>query len=88
MVVLCAFLIEIPPHYYPSPARFSTGWYAVRVTSLLSSSIVLVVLLYEITALYGGSLLAAVLRQRREREARLMTGTPSQHRSRTRSSSR
>ncbi len=73
MVVLCAYLIEIPPHYYPSPERFSTGWYAVRVTSLISSSIVLVVLLYEITALYGG-LLAAVLRQRREREARLMTG--------------
>ena len=41
--------------------------------SLLSSSIVLIVLLYEITALYGG-LLGAVLRQRREREARLMTG--------------
>src|SRR3954466_4825001 len=73
MVVLCAYLIEIPPHYFPFPARFSTGWYAVRVTSLLSSSIVLVVLLYEITALYGG-LLGAVLRQRREREARLMTG--------------
>jgi signal transduction histidine kinase len=73
MVVLCAFLIEIPPHYYPFPARFSTGWYAVRITSLISSSIVLVVLLYEITALYGG-LLSAVLRQRREREARLMTG--------------
>lgn len=73
MVVLCAYLIEIPPHYFPSPARFSTGWYAVRLTSLISSSIVLVVLLYEITALYG-ELLAAVLRQRREREARLMTG--------------
>jgi signal transduction histidine kinase len=73
MVVVCAYLIEIPPHYFPYPARFSTGWYAVRVTSLLSSSIVLVVLLYEITALYGG-LLDAVLRQRREREARLMTG--------------
>ena len=73
MVVLCAYLIEIPPHYFPFPARFSTGWYAVRVTSLLSSSIVLVVLLYEITALYGG-LLGAVLRQKREREARLMTG--------------
>jgi len=73
MVVLCAYLIEIPPQYYPVMARFSTGWYAVRVTSLLSSSIVLIVLLYEITALYGG-LLAAVLRQRREREARLMTG--------------
>ena len=73
MVVLCAYLIEIPPQYYPVMARFSTGWYAVRVTSLLSSTIVLVVLLYEITALYGG-LLRAVLRQRREREARLMTG--------------
>jgi signal transduction histidine kinase len=73
MVVLCAYLIEIPPHYYPFPARFSTGWYAVRITSLISSSILLVVLLYEITALYGG-LLGAVLRQRREREARLMTG--------------
>jgi signal transduction histidine kinase len=73
MVVLSAYIIEIPPHYYPFPARFSTGWYAVRVTSLLSSSIVLVVLLYEITALYG-SLLGAVRRQHREREARLMTG--------------
>ena len=73
MVVLCAYLIEIPPHYFPFPARFSTGWYAVRVTSLLSSSIVLIVLLYEITALYG-ELLRAVVRQRREREARLMTG--------------
>lgn len=73
MVVLCAYLIEIPPHYYPSPARFSTGWYAVRVTSLISSSIVLVVLLYEITALYRG-LLDAVLREGRERDARLMTG--------------
>ena len=73
MVVLCAYLIEIPPHYYPFPARFSTGWYAVRITSLLSSSIVLVVLLYEITALYGG-LLDAVLQQRRERRARLLTG--------------
>src|SRR5688572_7713668 len=73
MVVLCAYIVEIPPHYYPFPARFSTGWYAVRITSLLSSSILLVVLLCEITTLYGG-LLAAVLSQRREREARLMTG--------------
>jgi len=73
MVVLCAYLIEIPPHYYPFPARFSTGWYAVRITSLISSSIVLVVLLHEITSMYGG-LLKAVLNQRREREARLMTG--------------
>jgi PAS domain S-box-containing protein len=64
MVVLCTYLIEIPPHFYPAPARFSTGWYAVRVTSLLSSSIVLIVLLYEISALYG-RLLSVVLDQRR-----------------------
>jgi len=73
MVVLFAYVIEILPHWYPAPARFSTGWYAVRITSLLSSSIVLIVLLYEITALYG-ALLGAVLGQRRERDARLMTG--------------
>src|SRR5215207_638661 len=65
MVVLCAYLIEIPPHYFPAPIRFSTGWYAVRITGFLSSSIVLIVLLYEISALYG-ALLGAVLRQRRE----------------------
>jgi signal transduction histidine kinase len=73
MVVLFAYLVEILPHWYPTPARFSTGWYAVRITSLLSSTIVLIVLLYEITALYG-ALLRAVLGQRRERDARLMTG--------------
>jgi signal transduction histidine kinase len=73
MVVMCAYLIELPPQYYPSPERFSTGWYAVRVTSFLSSTILLIVLLYEIMALYGGAL-GSVLRQRRERDARLLTG--------------
>ena len=53
LVVLSTYAIEILPHWYPTPARFSIGWYAVRLTSLVSSSIVLVVLLYEITALYG-----------------------------------
>jgi len=38
MVVLCAYIVEVPPHYYPYPARFSTGWYAVRVTSLISAA--------------------------------------------------
>jgi signal transduction histidine kinase len=73
MLVLCLYLIEIPLSYYPVPVRFSTGWYAVRVIGFLSSSIVLTVLLYEITTLYG-RLVGAVLGQRREREARLMTG--------------
>lgn len=73
LVVLSTYVIEILPHWYPTPARFSIGWYAVRLTSLVSSSIVLVVLLYEITSLYG-ALLQALLKQRRERSARLMTG--------------
>src|SRR4029450_2889767 len=59
--------------YYPNPYRFSTGWYAVRILGFISSSLVLVVLLYEISTLYA-RLLGAVLGHRREREARLLTG--------------
>jgi signal transduction histidine kinase len=73
MVVMFLYLIEVPLSWYPQPARFSTGWYAVRVVGFISSSLVLIVLLYEITTLYA-RLLGAVLAQRREREARLMTG--------------
>jgi signal transduction histidine kinase len=73
MVVMCLYLIEIPLSYYPVPVRFSTGWYSVRVVGFLSSTIVLTVLLYEITRLYA-RLFGAVHGQRRERQARLMTG--------------
>jgi len=73
MVVMCLYLVEVPLSYYPAPMRFSTGWYAVRVVGFLSSSLVLTVLLYEITTLYA-RLLGAVLGQRRERDARLLTG--------------
>ncbi len=73
MVVMCLYTIEIPLSYYPTPSRFSIGWYAVRVIGFLSSTIVLIVLLYEIQAIYG-RLLDAVLAHRRERQARLMTG--------------
>jgi signal transduction histidine kinase len=73
MVVMSLYLIEVPVSYYPLPSRYSTGWYAVRVIGFLSSSTVLTVLLYEITTLYA-RLLGATLGQRREREARLMTG--------------
>ena len=66
-------LIELPLSYYPAPVRFSFGWYTVRVIGFLSSTLVLIVLLYEIQTLYE-RLLGAVLAQRREREARLMTG--------------
>src|SRR4029077_319818 len=67
------YLGEVPLSYYPAPSRFSAGWYAVRTSGFLSSSLVLIVLLYEIETLYA-KLLGAVLAQRREREARLMTG--------------
>lgn len=73
MVVMFVFLIEMPTSYYPDPSRFSPGWYAARLFGFLGSSLVLVVLLYEIETLYV-RLLGAVLAQRREREARLMTG--------------
>jgi signal transduction histidine kinase len=73
MVVLFLLIIDKPLSYYPDPARFSVGWYAVRAFGFLSSSLVLIVLLYEIETLYA-RLLGAVLAQRREREARLMTG--------------
>ena len=73
MVVVCAYAIEI---YMPSLsdlARFSAGWYAGRVLGFVASILVLCVLLYEIMTLYA-QLLRALLAQRREREARLMTG--------------
>jgi signal transduction histidine kinase len=73
MVVMCAYLIEIYLISFPVPIRYSIGWYAGRVFGLVSSSLVLFVLLYEITMLYA-QLLRAVLAQRREREARLLTG--------------
>jgi signal transduction histidine kinase len=73
MVVMCAYLIEIYLISFPVPVRYSIGWYAGRVFGLVSGSLVLFVLLYEITLLYA-QLLRAVLAQRRERVARLMTG--------------
>ena len=73
MVVMFLYLVEVPLSYYPAPTRFSGGWYAVRIFGFLASSLVLVVLLYEIETLYA-KLLRAILAQRREREARRMTG--------------
>jgi signal transduction histidine kinase len=73
MVVMYLFTIEQSLSYYPDPVRFSVGWYAVRVIGIISSCLVLIVLLHEIVALYA-KLLGAILAQRREREARLMTG--------------
>jgi signal transduction histidine kinase len=73
MVVLCDYLIEICLLMFPVANRYTVGWYAGRIFGLISSSLVLFVLLYEITTLYA-RLVDAALAQRREREARLMTG--------------
>jgi signal transduction histidine kinase len=70
MVSMCAYGIE---PWLTYPTRYSFGWYAGKSFGLLSSSLVLLVLLYEITTLYT-RLLRAVRAQHREREARLMTG--------------
>ena len=73
MVVVCAYIIEIILTVFPAPIRFSLGFYAGRVYGVLANSLVLVILLGEMTRLYG-QLLRAVIAQRREREVRLMTG--------------
>src|SRR6266478_645598 len=72
MVVMCLFLID-QLNYYFNSARFTLGWYAIRISGVIAGSLVLVLLLYEVTNLYG-RMLSAILGQRREREARLMTG--------------
>src|SRR4051812_19519067 len=71
MVVVYLYLVEVPLTYYPDPIRFSTGFYAVRVIGYLASSLVLLMLLYEIIVMYQ---LFGARAQYREREARLTTG--------------
>src|SRR5262249_8401218 len=73
MVVVCAYAIEIYLVSFPGLARFSAGWYAGRIFGFVSSILVLFVLLHEIATLYA-QLLSALVAQRHEREARLMTG--------------
>jgi len=51
VVVLFAFIIEVTLSVYPSPARFTAGWYGSRVYALLYSSLVLLMLLIETTKL-------------------------------------
>jgi hypothetical protein len=72
-VVMCGYATEMALLLFPVPSRFTLGWYAGRLCGLLSGSLVLLILLQEITMLYG-QLLRAVLAQHREREVRLMTG--------------
>jgi hypothetical protein len=52
MVVMGLFAIEVPLSFWPNPGRFSISWYAFRGIGMFASSLILVVLLYEITTLY------------------------------------
>ena len=73
MVVMCAYMIEISMITAPNPGRYTIGWYGDHAFDFMASSLILFLLLYEVHTLYG-QLLHAVLGQRREREARLITG--------------
>jgi signal transduction histidine kinase len=72
MVVMLVFMTEVLISSFPVSARFSLGWYAGRICSLLSGSLILFVLLYEITMVYA-RLIGALRAQSRERGARLIT---------------
>jgi signal transduction histidine kinase len=70
MVVALVAILEMVFSGLLPTVRFSLGFYAGRVLSLILSSIVLVVLVTETTLLYARSARASVV-ERRERERRL-----------------
>jgi signal transduction histidine kinase len=87
MVALLALLIEVALASVLSGDRYTVSWYAGRFYQLVTATVVMAVLLVEMTTLYvdiarSHTLLQheremlehAVQAQRREREARLMTG--------------
>jgi len=87
MVALCALLIEVALASVLSGHRWTLSWYAGRFYQLVTATVVMAVLLAEMTRLYmdvarSNTLLQnerlllrrAVQGQRREREARLVTG--------------
>jgi len=87
MVALSAILIEVALASVLSGNRYTAAWYAGRFYQLVAATVVMAVLLVEMTALYANVarsnmllqherllLERAVQAKRREREARLMTG--------------
>ena len=73
LVVMSLFAMEVPLSFWVNPTRFSITWYTFRGIGIVASSLLLAVLLYEITTLYS-RLFRAIDAQRREREARMLTG--------------
>ena len=87
LVALCALLLEVVLASGLSAGRDHLAWYAGRLYQLVTATVVMVVLLAEMTRLYASlarsnatlqrermMLQHAIDSQRREREARLMTG--------------
>jgi signal transduction histidine kinase len=87
VVALCALLLEVLLASILSAGRYNLAWYGGRFYQLVTATVVMVVLLAEMTRLYARvahsntmlqhermRLQRAVDAQRREREARLMTG--------------
>jgi signal transduction histidine kinase len=87
VVALCALLLEVALASVLSAGRYNLAWYAGRFYQLVTATVVMVVLLAEMTRLYAGlarsnimlqrermMLQRAIDAQRRERDARLMTG--------------
>jgi MYXO-CTERM domain-containing protein len=69
IVVMFAFLFEVGRVAIGSAARFSLGFYASRIYSLITATTVLLVFLSETTALYA-RLAGSIIRQQREHESR------------------
>jgi signal transduction histidine kinase len=67
MVVICAYLPEVAITAFLAAPRFSLGYYLARLFSLITSSVVLIVLLSQTTALYT-RLARSIIARRRERE--------------------
>jgi len=87
VVALCALLLEVVLAAVLSAGRYHLAWYAGRLYQLVTATVVMVVLLAEMTQLYASlarsnsmlqrerrMLQRAIDSQRREREARLITG--------------
>lgn len=87
VVALCALLLEVLLASVLSAGRYNLAWYAGRLYQLVTATVVMVVLLAEMTQLYAdlarsntmlqgerAMLEHAINAQRRERDARLMTG--------------
>jgi signal transduction histidine kinase len=87
VVALCALLLEVILASVLSAGRYNLAWYAGRFYQLVTATVVMVVLLAEMTRLYARlahsntmllhertMLQRAIDAQHRERDARLMTG--------------